>query len=445
MSATRHDRPVSKKLLDSIIEPGSRKKPLPLKRKTKSESTSLLSIPKKTVHKQRQRCGSLHSSPIKIEQILKAWPGRKRRLSPKKKALEPPQPIQHRGANVDFSLDDDCKYRDKPSRIVSYQDISSGKASMSKLPTTIRRFDVIGQPLHLLSSRKQPSPQTKKTTRREVARQRQKVGGSVGSIPVLSNLEEFFIMPQTATLSEDVRNLSPKSAPPTYLPLMSTSSLQKDANDDCLTESFKIELPPMSETGVEFKRVNSHPSTGRSWASYISDWNDAFMGSEQVSEFSEDVALPSRTSWGSDPTSPREDRSNLLEEESSPPPPGMVLVAWINSNENRFSNFPLTSRIESITDWLGASLPVVVDEEGKKGRFFSPKTSLADALGKTLDSPTKQGLAFFIGPVNGRVCYMIKICELSRLQGLQSLSKSSVISKAKEEEKQNTESLETWL
>jgi len=443
MSAYRYDRPVSKKLLDSIIESGTRKEGLLERRRINSESAPLLSIPKRTVHKQRWRCGSLRASPI--ERILVAKPGRKRRLSPKKETLEPPQPIQHRGKSVDISFDD-CKYGNKPSRIVSYQDISSGRASVSKLPASIRRFGVFSQILPSLSSSKPPSPPTKKTTRRELLRRTQKPGGSVNSVPIQKISEECLTIPQTPTLSEDVRNSSPKSAPPYLLPLMSASSSQKDANDDCLLESFKIELPPTSEVDAEFKRKTSHPSTGRSWTSYISDWNDAFMESDEVSEFSEDIAVLSRASWSSDPTSPMEKRSNVFEEESPPPPPGMVFVAWINSRcGNRFSNFPLDNRIEQITDWLGESLPVVVDEEGKKGRICSPNTSLSDALGKTLDCPTKQGLAFFIGPVNGRVCYVIKICELSRLHGLQLLSKTSVAAKAEEEEKLNTEKLETWL
>merc|ERR1719369_1974811 len=94
------------------------------------------------------------------------------------------------------------------------------------------------------------------------------------------------------------------------------------------------------------------------------------------------------------------------------PPSGMVCVAWINTRTgNRFINLPLNTKLERVKVWLGSSLPIVIEEEGRRGRLCDSKATLVQIIGKGLD-PSKDGLGFFIGPVNGTVSYILKVCDL---------------------------------
>jgi len=178
------------------------------------------------------------------------------------------------------------------------------------------------------------------------------------------------------------------------------------------------------------------------YISCFSDWNEDFIGWDEESCHSPELTSASRNSWGSDLTSPMERslflddqnaasddghriRSKIMEEECSPE--GMILVIHINSKSgNRFSNFPVDCLILEVTNWLGESLPVFIDGEGNdRRRRCKPNCSLLDCFGKSLEKPEKWGLACFVGPVNGRICWVIKVCELSRLCGLRMSTKES--------------------
>jgi len=164
-----------------------------------------------------------------------------------------------------------------------------------------------------------------------------------------------------------------------------------------------------------------HESTHSS----ISDWRDCFMCSNAdvaIERVHDELAIASNSSWDSSWDSqqkiPSFETPRFKFSELDIPPSGMVCVAWINTRTgNRFINLPLNTKLERVLNWLGSSLPIVIEEDGKRGRLCDSNATLVQIVGKDLD-PSKDGLGFFIGPVNGTVSYILKVCDLHRLYAL---------------------------
>jgi len=174
----------------------------------------------------------------------------------------------------------------------------------------------------------------------------------------------------------------------------------------------------------------------------ISDWQDQFSYSDSNSGFnaakscswSTDSCSYSLGSKGSHSTirmlKPMDKRSLKL---NDLPSAGMLFVGWLNKTGNRFKTFQLEAKLQTVIDWLGTPLPIVIQEPGRGGRRCDSDLTLAGALGKMLRSPTQQGIAFFVGPVNGKLSYLMTMVDLSQLCDL----------KASEDEK--LEKLKSWI
>jgi len=112
----------------------------------------------------------------------------------------------------------------------------------------------------------------------------------------------------------------------------------------------------------------------------------------------------------------------------------MLYAAWINSKlGNRFKTFHLDAKLETVVDWLGTQLPIAVQEPGSGGRRCDSKWTIAEALGKTLKSPSLQGVAIFVGPVNSKLSYLMTIVDLCQLCALE------------ETDDEEIEELQSWL
>jgi len=179
--------------------------------------------------------------------------------------------------------------------------------------------------------------------------------------------------------------------------------------------------------------------------SAVSDWRDHFVSPDSDSELNGDITSLERrdsnsrswsyNSWSSS-TSSRKLKPTYKSscKPKDLPPPGMLFVAWLNTRTgNRFSTFHLDTKLGTVIKWLGNPLPIVVQEPESCGRRCDTNVTLAQALGKRLKSPSQQGLAFFIGPVNSKLSYLMKVCDLYRLCAL---------SKTEDEEK---EKRKAWL
>jgi len=183
--------------------------------------------------------------------------------------------------------------------------------------------------------------------------------------------------------------------------------------------------PSLRKVEIQHGDYRCFSSGHESSHSSISDWRDCFMCSNadvEIERIHDELTIASNSSWESSLDSqqkiPSFQTPRFKFNEQDIPPSGMVCVAWINTRTgNRFINLPLTTKLERVLDWLGSSLPIVIEEDGKRGRLCDSNTTLGQTVGKGLD-PSKDGLGFFIGPVNGTVSYILKVCDLHRLYAL---------------------------
>merc|ERR1719189_52747 len=121
--------------------------------------------------------------------------------------------------------------------------------------------------------------------------------------------------------------------------------------------------------------------------SVISAWPDQFSFSETESEFN--AMKSSLEATNSRSTSLRSLSSRSKSRLQKPmyncnlqpkylPPPGMLYVAWINTKHgNRFKTFHLDAKLETVIDWLGNQLPIVVQEPGSGGRRCDSEWTIA--------------------------------------------------------------------
>lgn len=204
-----------------------------------------------------------------------------------------------------------------------------------------------------------------------------------------------------------------------------------NSSDSDFMMSSVVELPRSPSLRKVEKQQSEYryfPPKRDSSLSAVSDWRDCFVCSDDPEEELsierdlDELTLGSNSSWDSSPHSeqkiPSFEPSPLKLNVPEIPPDGMVCVAWVNARTgNRFINLPLNTKLESVRVWLGSPLPIVIEEDGKRGRLCDPKATLVQTVGKGLD-PTKEGLGFFIGPVDGKVSYVFKVCDLNRLYAL---------------------------
>lgn len=373
------------------------------------------SRPSKKKTKRRRSARKTRAAPFNGMKRMQIPSRRKRRIS--RKSSKSSKTVQVRGKNVDSLFEKDTRKRELPSsplttRVVSFQEISSGRASVSKLRASSVKCEYFPG-CRLLSPR------------------------NLRAKSYTSKKEDLEFQGKTRTpLSKEDECRSPLSP--------------KD-DDDIFLQSINVELP----NNIEKESARLFPeqswskdkrsSMGSAMGTYIScfsDWNDEFIGWEEEYDNSPELTSASRNSWDSDITSPME-RSLFLDDQCAPsddehrissqrieeegPPEGMILVTHINSKSgNRFSNFPVDCLLLEVTNWLGDSLPVFIDGDGNdRRRRCKPNCSLLDCFGKILEKPEKWGLACFVGPVNGKICWVIKVCEFSRLSGLRMSTKES--------------------
>jgi len=177
--------------------------------------------------------------------------------------------------------------------------------------------------------------------------------------------------------------------------------------------------------------------------SEISDWMDEFSYPESDTEFnaakssseSTDSSCYSFSTEGSRSTSPmlKPTYESTLKPKDLPPA-GMLFAGYLNSKiGNRFKTFQQDAKLQTVIDWLGTPLPIVIKEAGRSGRRCDSDLTLAQALGKMLKSPSQKGIAFFTGPVNGKLSYLMTIVDLDQLCAL----------KGREDEK--LEKLKSWI
>lgn len=100
---------------------------------------------------------------------------------------------------------------------------------------------------------------------------------------------------------------------------------------------------------------------------------------------------------------------------------GNVFLSYMSKGGMRYTSVSPDTRVEMVAAWLNQgschNLPISEnihpDGAATQGKFR--KLTLSEAFGDRLDSET-QGITIFVGPVNGRMCYQLSICDLEMLR-----------------------------
>lgn len=103
-----------------------------------------------------------------------------------------------------------------------------------------------------------------------------------------------------------------------------------------------------------------------------------------------------------------------------------VFVSYVTKTGMRWDHKDLSMRIEELAEWLNedfkseSQIPIsqnisVGSKNFRRGKKFRKQT-IAEAVGD-LD-PSKEGLTFFIGPVNGKLCFKMSVCDLHQIREL---------------------------
>jgi len=101
-----------------------------------------------------------------------------------------------------------------------------------------------------------------------------------------------------------------------------------------------------------------------------------------------------------------------------------VLVSFMSKLGLRYTTCPLNTRLEELAAWLNLGtnriLPIceisnqTIRSTGAPTTKFRRKT-LSDVFGERLD-PVKTGITFFLGPVEGKPCFKMNLCDVHKLK-----------------------------
>jgi len=101
-----------------------------------------------------------------------------------------------------------------------------------------------------------------------------------------------------------------------------------------------------------------------------------------------------------------------------------VLVSFMSKLGLRYTTCPLNTRVEELAAWLNlgtnTTLPIceisnqTIRSTGAPTKKFRRKT-LSDVFGERLD-PVKTGITFFLGPVEGKPCFKMHLCDVDKLK-----------------------------
>jgi len=129
----------------------------------------------------------------------------------------------------------------------------------------------------------------------------------------------------------------------------------------------------------------------------------------------------------SQPTTPKRRLRNPSIEEGLFPDVGKeVLVSHISKLGLRYTTWPLNTRVEEIAAWLNLSAkrtsPISeIRSEISCSRDSPTKTfrrkTLSEVFGERLD-PSKTGISFFLGPVEGKICFKMCLCDVDKLKSV---------------------------
>jgi len=284
------------------------------------------------------------------------------------------------------------------------------------------------------------------------------------SRPVIQGGADTLIFSMLGTLSEDVSIDNVDKRRPVVVPSHRASprcswiELPTQRTDERL-----LEVPSTSTTHISSKKYGEHwiPNCKQkaNWDSFFETCSTMMLPSPMVNS---EGHFENATDWGEydkytnltevpslrDPfesgsislmqgsmilnADPRVVITGLTKQDqsaSSPPDlsrmKGEVLVSYVTAKGMRYTFVPLDIRMEKVSVWLnqGSALPIPISEpihpkirrNKKKNPSEFLNLTLSELFGDRLN-PEREGIIFFIGPVEGKVSFKMSLCELEALE-----------------------------
>jgi len=100
-----------------------------------------------------------------------------------------------------------------------------------------------------------------------------------------------------------------------------------------------------------------------------------------------------------------------------------VFVSYVTKDGMKWTKMNILLRMEEIAIWLNKdsdseALPIgeymSPRKDIQRGRKFRKQT-ISETVGDCFD-PLKQGLVFFVGPVDGKLCFKMSVCDLEKIK-----------------------------
>jgi len=195
-----------------------------------------------------------------------------------------------------------------------------------------------------------------------------------------------------------------------------------------ISRPSKLVVAGVSESG-ERNRVQT----------VISDWGEAYEdGDLRMSNIESSKRAVDSSVW-SESVTPRHSGASRLEStlvlpkcQSSPLKmqirPGTVYAMYVSKGVKTFRLLSLNTKLRDVVDSFlrtdkdkGPPLPVSFDSKTTRPKLMSESRmdmSLSDNLRGYLD-PTTQGISFFAGVVNAKLCYKMTVCDLKKIRKMQ--------------------------
>jgi len=204
------------------------------------------------------------------------------------------------------------------------------------------------------------------------------------------------------------------------LPPINGFLVPKEQNMDYLVD--KIKPPPMRLRSSELwcpRTINEQ-----------SNWDDFFQSQTTLTDISKMLRISTEYSedWSSGndlpvPQASSERRSSSI---YTAPKKDEIFVSYVTKSGMKWDNKDLSMRIEELTEWLNEdfkseslipiSKTIFLDSKNSTPAKKFRKQTIAEAFGE-LD-PSKHGLMFFIGPVDGKMKFKMNVCDLQNINEL---------------------------
>jgi len=263
---------------------------------------------------------------------------------------------------------------------------------------------------------------------------RTKYSHASGSIPVFLSSADTLSFNMFGTLSDDVSMYDVEKRRPMVFSVHRPQRLTKIEMSAQGNAERSLQVPSLNATlrgKIYGDYWNPNSKQKANWDSFFESQSSMMLTQGNISS---EGHHDDTTDWAeSDAYSSLPEVPNILDaslsRHSSSPGlsrrKGDVLVSYVAPKGMRYAFVPSDIRLEKVSGWLnqGSAHAIPICEHVhpklrrpmKKNPVEFLNRTLSDLFGDELD-PEKNGITFFIGPVDGRVSFKMSVCELDALK-----------------------------